>query len=472
MVRAATVAPEPVTTERPAQFASSPVYIQRVHSIPALFACKARAVMRQRVATAWRTDLPRVVLLLQAANAFSWFGYGLILPFEIIYLHQYRGFSTATAGLVLGAILGSGTVITLPSGVLLDRFRAKPILIAAVLASAVGYAGLAFVTMPWQAFVWAVVGGAGVGVTRTANQTLLITLITPEQRVASFALGRAAQNLGLGVGAAAAGFVLSAAQDLRSFQGLYLFDAVTYVALATVVFVVVPNPRAAVTNSGVGREGFRAVFRDRRFVALATVNLILLITGYALFANILAPYVKTHAHVGPGAIGTMFVVNTFFVAVAQVPISRLFEPFARGRTFAAASGLFAVALLGVLPVTFIHSQLGATALLCVVAAVFAVGECVHSVVHGPAIVDLAPPHLLGRYISVLALTITGGFAIGPAIGGAVLAYSPAAVWWGGALVAGAIGAGFLLIGDRIPNAPLPPATEPTVTAGGAVPEPA
>jgi len=410
-----------------------------------------------------------VVLFLQAGNAFSWFGYGLILPFEIIYLHQFRGFSTATAGLVLGAILGAGTVVTLPSGVLLDRFRAKPILIAAVLASAVGYAGLAFVTRPWQAFAWAVVGGAGVGVTRTANQTLLITLITPEQRVASFALGRAAQNLGLGVGAAVAGFVLSAAQDLRSFQALYLFNAVTYVALAIVVLAVVPNPRAAAANPAACREGFRTVARDRRFVVLATVNVILLIVGYALFANILAPFVKTHAHVGPGSIGIMFVVNTFFVAVAQVPIARLFERFRRAWTFAAASGLFAIALLGVLPVTLIHSELGATALLCGVATVFAIGECVHSVVHGPAIVDLAPPHLLGRYISVLALTVTGGFAIGPAIGGAVLAYSPDAVWWGGALVAGVIGVGFLLVGDRIPNKPLA-TTESTPPLGDPVPE--
>jgi MFS family permease len=89
-----------------------------------------------------------------------------------------------------------------------------------------------------------------------------------------------------------------------------------------------------------------------------------------------------------------------------------------------------------------------------IATVFAIGECVHSVVHGPVIVDLAPPHLLGRYISILALTVTGGFAIGPAIGGAVLAYSPDAVWWGGALVAGVIGVGFLLAGDRIPDKPI------------------
>lgn len=422
------------------------------------------------ITNSWRPDVPRVVLFLQAGNAFSWFGYGLILPFEIIYLHQFRGFSTATAGLVLAAILGAGTVVTLPSGTLLDRFRAKPILIAANVASAIGYAGLAFVVRPWQAFACAVVGGAGVGVTRVANQTLLITLITPEQRVASFALGRTAQNLGLGLGAAVAGFVLSSAQDVRSFQGLYLLDALTYVALGLVVLGVVPNRQiTAAKPSGAGSGGFRAVARDRRFLAVIGANLLLIIVGYALFANILPPFVKAHTRVGPGAIGLLFVFNTFFVVVAQLPATRLFGRMRRARTFAAASGLFAIALLGVLPVTLIHSELGATALLCAVATVFAIGECVHSVVHGPLVVDLAPPHLLGRYMSLLSLTVTGGFAIGPAIGGAVLAFSPGAVWWGGAVVSGVIGVGFLLAGDRIPDVPLT-ATESTAETGDPMPD--
>jgi MFS family permease len=411
-----------------------------------------------------------VVLFLQAGNAFSWFGYGLILPFEIIYLHQFRGFSTATAGLVLGVILGAGTLVTLPSGALLDRFRVKPILIAGNLASALGYAGLAFVDRPWQAFAWAVIGGAGVGVTRTANQTLLVTLITPEQRVASFALGRAAQNLGLGLGAAVAGFVVSSAQDLRSFQALYLFDAITYGALALVVLAVVPNRRAAAAGTGTGEGGFREVARDRRFLIVIAVNLVLIIVGYALFANILPPFVKAHTHAGPGAIGILFVFNTFFVAIAQVPATSLFKRMHRARIFATASGLFAIALLGVLPATLIHSELGAAALLCAVATVIAIGECVHSLVLGPLVADLAPPHLLGRYISVFSLMVTGGFAIGPAIGGAVLAFSPDAVWWGGALVAGVIGAGALLAGDRIPDKPLA-AIESKAPPGNPMPDP-
>jgi MFS family permease len=161
---------------------------------------------------------------LQAGNAVSFFGYGLILPFEIIYLHQIRGFATATAGLVLATILGTATLVT-PTGTLLDHFRPKPILIAGNLTSALGYAGFAFVDRPWQAFACAVVGGAGVGAARTANQTLLITLVTPEQRAASFALGRVASSLGLGSLATVAGFIVASAQHLRSFQTLYLFDA-------------------------------------------------------------------------------------------------------------------------------------------------------------------------------------------------------------------------------------------------------
>jgi hypothetical protein len=35
-----------------------------------------------------RMDLPRLILLLQAGDAVDFFGYGLIIPFEIIYLHH------------------------------------------------------------------------------------------------------------------------------------------------------------------------------------------------------------------------------------------------------------------------------------------------------------------------------------------------------------------------------------------------
>src|ERR1700738_4334955 len=177
----------------------------------------------------WRTGLSRPVLILQAGNALNYFGYGLILPFEIIYLHQIRGFSTSTAGLVLAATMGTAAIATPPTGALLDRYSAKAIVVAGSLASALGYAGFAYVDLPWQAFACSIVSGAGIGAAGTALRTLTIRLVKPEQRAASFALNRVAGNFGIGSGATAAGFLAAAsAQRLGSFQTLYFFDAVTY----------------------------------------------------------------------------------------------------------------------------------------------------------------------------------------------------------------------------------------------------
>src|SRR5436305_2162642 len=137
-----------------------------------------------RVFAVWRTGLPRPVLVLQGGNALNYLGSGLILPFEIIYLHSVRGFSTATAGLVLGTVMGTAAAVTLPSGALLDRFSAKRLLIAGNVVNALGYGGLAFVHRPWQGFVCSAVAGAGFGLVGTAGHGLPLTLVPTAQRAA------------------------------------------------------------------------------------------------------------------------------------------------------------------------------------------------------------------------------------------------------------------------------------------------
>jgi MFS family permease len=406
-----------------------------------------------RAFAGWRTGLSGPVLLLQAGVAVNYFGSGLILPFEIIYLHHARGFSTATAGLVLAAATGTAAVATPPSGALVDRVRPKPILIAGSLAAVLGYAGFAFVEHPWQAFACAIIGGAGLGLSGTANRVLSLALVTAEQRPALFALGRVAGNFGLGCGATVAGFILaSAAQHLHAFQALYLFDALTSAAFALIVLVAIPDRRLGsdAAPSDVG-TGFRAVRRDRVFLLLIAANIVLLAVGPAFFSSILPPFAAAHTPVGPGEIGVIVFLNTFFIVVAQLPATRVVRRMSRRHAFAATSGLWAIALLAVLLATQTRSALAATAVLAGVAIVIAIGECAHSTVLGPLVADLAPPHLLGRYMSLYSLTFTAALALGPAVGGALLATSPDVVWWGGALAALLIGAGLLRLGDRLPD---------------------
>jgi MFS family permease len=88
------------------------------------------------------------------------------------------------------------------------------------------------------------------------------------------------------------------------------------------------------------------------------------------------------------------------------------------------------------------SETAGTATLLFIGAmtIFAVGECLHGTVHAPLVSDLAEPRLLGRYMALSALSWQLGFALGPAVGGFVLDYSPNAVWLGAAAFC-AIGGG-------------------------------
>jgi hypothetical protein len=132
--------------------------------------------------------------------------HGLILTFEIIYLHEARGFPTATAGLVLAAVMSTCGGFPRPCRVRCSIvLRAKPILITGNLSERTGVRGLR-IRRPSLASLrlCAAVGGAGFGVANTANQVLSLTLVSEEQRASSIALRRVAGNLGLGSGATVA----------------------------------------------------------------------------------------------------------------------------------------------------------------------------------------------------------------------------------------------------------------------------
>ncbi|HEY6959524.1 MAG TPA: MFS transporter, partial [Candidatus Limnocylindria bacterium] len=343
----------------------------------------------------WRTELPRPVLILQTGNLINYLGYGLIAPFEIIYLSQIRGFSTSTAGLVLAATMGTAAVVTPPTGALADRYSAKAIVIVGSLASALGYAGIAYIDQPWQAFACAIVAGIGNGTAGTAGRALIVRLVTREQRPAAFALNRVAANFGIGAGATVAGFLVAAGQGLSSFQRLYLADAATFAAFALILFAAVPDPPAQnVTAPSAGATGFRAVARDRVFMVVIAANLVLVVAGHVFFSNILAPFAKAETAVGAAGLGIIFLANTSVVVIAQVPSVRIVARLRRIHGFAAASAIFALGLLAVLPATLVQSELAATLLLAGAAMVLAIGECVHTVVLGPLVADMAPAHLL------------------------------------------------------------------------------
>src|SRR3954447_20770474 len=88
--------------------------------------------------------LSRDLWLVQGGIFVNALGWGAVLPFEVIYLHDSRGFSLGAAGLIVGALTGMAVVAAPVAGPLIDRFGARVVAALAGLALATGYVGLAF----------------------------------------------------------------------------------------------------------------------------------------------------------------------------------------------------------------------------------------------------------------------------------------------------------------------------------------
>src|SRR5438128_11350398 len=146
--------------------------------------------------------------------------------------------------------------------------------------------------------------------------------------------------------------------------------------------------------------------------------------GGAFFSYILPPLSEPATRVGPVGCRVVVVINTFFIVVAQVPATRVVARMRRTHALFATSAIFAVGLLAVLLATLTHSTLAATTVLAGVAILIAVAECGQFIVLGPLVAEIAPPHLLGRYMSLYQLSFMVGVALGPEVGGVPLGTAP------------------------------------------------
>ena len=100
--------------------------------------------------------LPREVWLVQVGIFLNALGWGAVLPFEVIYLHDGRGFGLGVAGVVVSLITGVAVLTAAPAGPLIDRFGASAVAAAGAFALAAGYTGLAFAQSPPVAIAAAV----------------------------------------------------------------------------------------------------------------------------------------------------------------------------------------------------------------------------------------------------------------------------------------------------------------------------
>jgi MFS family permease len=387
--------------------------------------------------------LSREVWLVQIGIFLNAFGWGAVLPFEVIYLHDGRGFALGTAGLVIGTLTGLAVVSAPLAGPAIDRFGPRVVAASGGFLLAAGYAGLALAHSEPVAFAAAGIGGVGNGVLLPAQSALLAALATRDVRHRATAISRVCTNAGFGVGGALGGLV--AGFGVRGFVALFLLNAATYLAYVGILIAVIrgaPRPEPL-------RGGYREVFSDRPFLHLAVTNMVVIAIGWGVVSWIIPPYAKATLGIGPQLIGLLLLANAMTVVAAQVPIAKLAEGRRRAAMMAIGAALISAACLIILAARGLG---GAGYAAIVVATVtVAIGECFHTAALMPLVADLAPAHLRGRYMATIGLSWWLGLAVAPAAGAQLLATSAAATFLGSAFAAASASASMLALDRRLPE---------------------
>jgi MFS family permease len=367
--------------------------------------------------------LPRDVYVLELGALVNAFGNGVVLPFLLIYLHNVRGIPFGLAGSAAAVQSAAALASGFLGGTLSDRLGPKRVLLGSLVVMTVAFALMPLIRTSWHAFAIYTLWGVGSGSFWPSQSALLAGLTPPTRRAPAYALQRLAMNVGVALGGVVAGLIASVGHP-GTFTVLFAIDCVTFLGY----MVVLARVRPPGLHEGRLGGSWRAVLRDRVFTVYTLLNAAFMTAAISLVVELLPAFGKNVTGISEREVGIVFALDAVGVVVFQLPVVKLSEGRRRMHGFALMGVLWAATCLAIWAAGSWTHATEAFGILAAAMVVFAVGECLHGVIHTPLSVDLAPPQLVGRYTAAASASWQIGWIVGPAAGGFLLQHRPLLLW--------------------------------------------
>lgn len=352
------------------------------------------------------------VWLLAIGRLISQLGSGLTLFYAPIFFVQNLGLSATAVGLAIGCQSIFGVAGRLISGSLVDRIGRKPLLLAAMFASAIAAGLLALANDFW----WLVLGnlcyGLGIGLYWPANESLVADLATSSKaRRQAYGITRLADNLGLGLGIILGGITI---QLQLNYRLLFWLDGLSFLLFAGLILLGIRETARLKAAPGSPWQGYGQALSDRRLQLYLLIN-IAFTTFVAQLETSIPLYITKFAGGSTATVTGLFTFNLVLMAACQIPVIRWLQADRHGQALGKAALLWAIGFGCVAAATLDPSRnLGwlVAAMLAIAVAVAAYNPTASALT-----ADIAPPQLMGVYTSLNSLCWAVGFGIGPPLGG-------------------------------------------------------
>ncbi len=240
---------------------------------------------------------------------------GLTVP---LYAHDL-GATRFEVGALFSVSTLAGALLSLPSGVLVDRFGARTLLAGSFVLAAASQLATAATTSVAPLFIWQVVGGLAAG----AQQAALFSAVTE-----STSGGRLGRALGWLTFSMQAGFFLG-----PSIAGVALrwIDVRTDIAVTTLLLLAaVPGAIAASgtrqhTGQGISFSGpLRALMQQRAF-APVTIGLAAMTLGWGTIGAFLPIFGKEALGLPSSQVGYLLAIQAIVNGLSRLPGGRLVD---------------------------------------------------------------------------------------------------------------------------------------------------
>jgi predicted MFS family arabinose efflux permease len=363
--------------------------------------------------------LPPAVWILLGGTLVNRFGQ-FVMPFLAIYLTRI-GYSTARAGLAVGAY-GAGHIIASSlGGHLADRIGRRNTIVLSMFGSAAAMLALS----QMRSYGWIValttITAAMAELYRPASHALLTDLVAPEHRAFAFALYRFAVNLGVAAGPALAGFMAE-----HSFFYLFVGDAATSLIYGVIAVIALPHGLRTYQKGERVGEALRSALRDTAFVTFLTATFLVAMVDLQMLSTL--PLHVTSIGFAPRVYGMLVSLNAALVITLELFITNYTQRMSPRPVIALGFLLWGLgfALTGIARTI---------PLLAITVTIWTLGEIVSSPMVAAHVAQIAPERFRGRYMGMLTTTWSIAMMIGPPLGTFAFERNPAALWAGCGVIA-------------------------------------
>jgi MFS family permease len=353
-------------------------------------------------------------------------GSGMYLPLSLLYFHHVTGMPITHVGVIMTSAALLALVGNPVTGVLIDRYGARAVVVGGYVLRAAGFATYPLVDSAVPMFVVVAVVAFGDVSFSPAIQSFVAEIVQGSARDKLLAAQRSLRNAGLGAGGLIAGGALALGAG-AAFQAIVVGTAVAYLAAAVLIrsipLPLVPDG-AAPTRT---KRGYRLVARNRPFLRLTLLN-VPTAFGYMVLSVSLPVYITQELNASDSLVGALYATNTVGIALLQIPVTRLLTRYRRTRVAALGGVVFCVAFLSFAALGLVSAETPVLIGIFAATLLFTLGELLHGATASALVASTAPEATRGRHLAVYQLSWAIPTALAPAVLTGLLQLSPTGMW--------------------------------------------